>query len=806
MRGSRILLCIIICAGFFTACSPYKHLSEEGMLLSKVKIKSNTKEFSKSDLKNLVIQDPNSSVFGVKTSMYFYSLSPAGEDSTMSWFVRNTLRAWGQKPVEFDENLSFETKQNIAQYLKTKGSFGAIITDSIIKMRKWYAPWTRYKRRIVAEYSVNAQPRYKINDFILSVKDTVLLSQVKQIMAANEVKKGDLYDEDILSLQRDNLTSGLLQRGYFGFSSEYITYKIDTNIGNNRLNVTLNIANPTWQRGDTLKEGHHKIYTVRNIYVYPNYISPSMFDYVAPRDTSIIYHKQTKESNITRFVFIYNNNDLPIKIKPLLRSMLFEMNAVYSPLTIKRTYSALSQLRNFKYIDIKPLEATSIDWRADTLPVDFEVKLSLTEPVSISTGVGTTYSQVNAAYSATESSNFGLEYNLSLSHTNFLRGAEIFTLNTKFSTEIRSDIFQKSKDLTLWSYFSAFEAGVDAGIEIPRFFIPFATKFYSMQFRPHTTVHTGFNYQKRPDFARYIFNLNYGYTWINSQQKSHSFFPIELNFVKMDTMNANYQAIINTWSKRMRYQVSDHLVMDMRYTYLYNGQILNTKSNYHYFRFNVEASGNVLYVASKLSESLKDENNQYLVLGIPFSQYVRTDMDFVQFFLLTKRQTFVVRGYFGIGASYGNGKVLPYERNFFGGGANNLRAWELRSLGPGAAAADTVSKYHERSGDIAFGGNIEYRFPVFGFIEGAAFFDFGNVWLLRPQNDLKDGEFEFSDFYKEIAAGVGFGLRLNFKFIILRFDCAVKMLDPSKPKDERFVLTKDRFSGVTLQIGLNYPF
>jgi outer membrane protein assembly factor BamA len=788
----------------FYSCSPYKHLSKDGMLLSKNKIKVNNKEFSKGELENLIIQDPNTSFLKMKLGMYFYSLSKAGDDSTVNWLSRNTFRAWGEKPVELDENLTFQSNQNIVQYLKTKGSFGSTITNTIKYKRKWCAPWKKYERRVIVEYAINANKRYTINEFDMAVTDSVLYKQIEQIMKETTIKKGTFYDEDILTSERDRLVTSLKEYGYFGFDAKYITYQIDTNKGNNTLDISLNVSNPKWQRDGIEREGRHKVYTIRNIYVYPNYVLPSVAGYEPPTDTSIVYHKQTKQSATTRFFFIHNNY-MPIKTKPLLRSMLFQRDSVYSPLVVKRTYSALSQLRNFKYIDIKPLEVQNVNWRADTLPVDFELKLSMDLPISFSTGAEITYSQANAAIAADMPSNFGLEYNLGFQHTNIFHGAELFTFNTKAAAEIRSDIFNRTMGTEFWSYFSAFEVGADIGIEIPRFIVPFATKLYSMQFRPHTTFHTIVNYQQRELFERNIFGLSYGYTWRTTEKENHSLFLPEINLVKMNIRDNSYINMISTWSRRMKYQVSNHLVTDMRYSYFFNGQSLKSRINYHYFHFNVEAGGNVLYLASLWSKSNKGDNNQYNVFGIPFSQYARCDMDFAKFIYPTKRQTFVMRCYLGVGAAYGNARELPYEKNFFGGGPNNVRAWDLRALGPGAAKADTA-KNPERSGDIAIFGNFEYRFPVLGFIEGAAFFDFGNVWLMREQSDLAGGVFEFSDFYKEFAAGIGMGLRLNFKILILRFDFALKVLDPSQEVLSRFVLPDAKFSDIKLQFGLNYPF
>jgi outer membrane protein assembly factor BamA len=372
---------------------------------------------------------------------------------------------------------------------------------------------------------------------------------------------------------------------------------------------------------------------------------------------------------------------------------------------------------------------------------------------------------------------------------------------------MRSDIFSSRVDtISRWSLVNALEAGIDFGIEFPRFLIPFGTKFYSMQFLPHTTIKAGYNFQKRTYFERSIFNLNYGYSWNYSTKYTHAIIPIDINFVKVNITSQEYVDFISNLDRRIRYQYSDHLVTASRYSFVYNSQKINKKEDFLYFRFNIESAGNIINLVNKTAKSSQNDLKQYTIFGIPYNQYVRTDFDIKKYIYLTEKQSLVFRSYGGIGVPYGNSTGLPYEKSFFSGGNNNHRAWELRELGPGSSKMDQTQLRYDRSGDIQIGGNIEYRFPIYSVFEGAAFMDVGNVWTLYDQKDMEGGQFEFNRFYNELALGSGLGLRLNLQFIIVRFDFAIKLWDPAKDLSDRWVLPNTEFSNIKLNFGIGYPF
>lgn len=794
---------LVLIVLIFSACSPTKHLSKNGYLLSKNTITINNKTISKGNLVNYIQQDPNHKFLGIKAGMYIYSLSRPGDDSVCNFFERNILRSVGDKPVEIDNDLIDVSCQNIKTYLKTHGCFDAKITTEQKKVHKPYAPWSYYKRRRIVEYNINAPIRAVIDTFILQTEDKALYPVISEIIQDNPIKKGVWYDEDQMVSLRSTVASKMEEKGYYAFSSKYISFTVDTTEGVDKTKIVMFVANPSSSSNDTMQNNRHKPYKVSKIYLYPNYISPNSSDYLPPLDTVLYYHKQQKGYALTPLYFINNTKKPFIKERAIMRCILMQNNNLYSPEASANTYSSLYQLKNYKYIDISYEDITN--GVKDTNDLACYIRLTRNKPISLSSSFELNYSASNAPTpTSNSSSNFGMQGALSYSDKNLLRGAEIFTADLILATEINSGIFSEYNTNTGWDIFNAFEAGINFGIELPRFLAPFSTSFYSMKFHPHTSIKTGYNIQKRNYYERSIFSLNYGYSWNTSQKSYHTFIPIEVNYVNMNITSSNYDSIIRTMDRRIQYQMSDHLVMAIRYSYNYNGQSLQQKDDFNYFSFNIETAGNVLDAISILANSPKDDEGHYTFIDIPFAQYVRADFALTHYKYISKKSTFVYKIFAGLGVPYGNAESLPYEKAFFGGGANNIRAWQLRSLGPGSSKKGSVNRY-DRAGDITLGANFEYRYPMFDPIEGAAFVDLGNIWTINEQKGLEGGKFS-EDFYKEIACGVGLGLRLNLSVFIVRLDFAVKVWDPSKEMKNCFVLNKTNFSDISLQFGIGYPF
>lgn len=785
---------LFVCTLFF-ACSPTKHISTDGYLLSKNKIECNSKLVSSSDLGNLVKQDPNGTFLGVKWGMYFYSLSERGEDTAVNFFSRNVFRRLGSQPVELNERLVEESEDEMRKFLKSKGVFQAGVTHELAPVRRAWVPWTFYKRRKKVVYRIDVPARYKINSLSLSVEDSVLKQKIEKLYPGNTLTVGSYYDEDKLAQIRSAVTSDLRESGYYAFNEKYIRFEVDTNLRSNSLNLTLVVSKP--ENADV-----HKPYKIRDIYVFPDYTSASASERPQITDTAQVRHKPHKTAKLSRFEFIRTDRKR-IKDKPIMRSILFQNGDMFSPTMARNTRSALAQLQNFKYIDITFFPHG--DNNADTLPLDCLIRLSMAQPIKLTTSFEMNFSATNNSINLQQSSSLGSEVNIGFSHSNLFKGAEILSANIKAAAEVRSDIFSSSNEENLWNWFNAFELGFDMGIELPRFLAPFSTRLYSMRFRPHTSIKLAYNTQRRTYYNRQISTVNYEYSWQSSPANSFSFSPVEVNFVDMQITDDNYAAIISKLDRRIRYQMSDHLVMDTRFSFVHNGQAVSKTKDFNYIRANVEASGNLFYLISRLSNQAKNEQGQYEMFGIPYSQYLRGDIDFVHYHNLKKKTRFVSRFFAGVGWYYGNATSLPYEKSFFAGGANNIRAWQLRELGPGSSVP--ANEYDKtQTGDLTMGMNLEYRFPLFSVFEGAVFLDAGNIWTWQGNDIAPGSEFDIKRFYKEIAVGTGLGLRINIQFLILRFDLAAKVCDPARPEGDRLVIQNTRFKDLRLQIGIGYPF
>ena len=246
--------------------------------------------------------------------------------------------------------------------------------------------------------------------------------------------------------------------------------------------------------------------------------------------------------------------------------------------------------------------------------------------------------------------------------------------------------------------------------------------------------------------------------------------------------------------------------MSLKYSFVFNNQQINKRENFYYFRADMEVAGNFLNMMNQFLEGKKDENGNYILFGLRYSQYLKTQADFRYYNILGKG-TMVFRASAGIGVPYGNSDGLPFDKGFYAGGANGMRGWPIRSLGPGSVSAALYSLNTERMGEILLESNLEYRFPIASFFNGALFADAGNIWLLRPNDQYPGGDFRKDLFFKELALDAGLGLRLDFGFFVFRLDGAIPLRDPALEVSDRWI--RPRYANLTdvmWNLGIGYPF
>jgi outer membrane protein assembly factor BamA len=466
----------------------------------------------------------------------------------------------------------------------------------------------------------------------------------------------------------------------------------------------------------------------------------------------------------------------------------------YSLQNAEKTYRALNRLKQFKLINISFTEVNAQP--SDSIPLlECKMQLSPLPRQNFSVDVEGTNS----------SGNLGVAGNFNYQQRNVFGGAEVFDLQLRVARER-----QQIND----SIFNTQEYGFESSLTIPKFlsFIK-AKQLFTFQI-PETKFTVGYNYQNRPDYTRTITNLKFGYNWKTSNYKFHTLNLVDLNYVHLYNQN---EAFINSIRDLyIKSSFTDHLISATNYSWMYNTQNINKRDDYKYYRLNVESAGSILSLYSMLVNKAKTvetdtitdiRSSYYQILKTRFAQYVKGDFEYRYGHMIDKSSSVVGRAFFGIGIPFGNFNVLPFEKKYFTGGANGIRAWQVRSLGPGSYKAPT-DIYPNQSSDIKLEANLEYRFKMFWRMEGAFFLDAGNIWAINYKDNREGSVFKVNEFYKQIAVGSGFGVRFDFTYFLFRLDLGMKMRDPSLPEGKRFIpgnyqVSSDQFN---LSFAIGYPF
>ncbi len=324
---------------------------------------------------------------------------------------------------------------------------------------------------------------------------------------------------------------------------------------------------------------------------------------------------------------------------------------------------------------------------------------------------------------------------------------------------------------------------------------------------PYTIVQVNYNFLERPDYTRSIAGVSFGYNWNSTKTISHSFIPINGDLVKLHNSTEEFLELIEKWNLEEVYD--DRLVFGSSYRFTFNNQFVSQKRNFIFFSIYAKPAGNSLSLIMKMSDQEK-EDGSYKIADNVFAQFIKTDFDLRYYRKLSReKDKLVFRLFAGIAYPYGNLKVIPINERYSSGGANGIRAWPIRTLGPGSYKSEDDS-YPDQTSDIKLEANFEYRMKLFSILEGALFIDGGNIWAVNDQDTREGAIFEFNDFYKEIAVGTGFGLRFDLDFLVIRFDFGRKIHDPTRDINQRFILIRPDNLNLTdvwsLNFGIGYPF
>ncbi len=760
---------------FLVACSSTRRLQENQYLLvdNKVKIENPVKEVSPGNLMGLIQQKPNTKFIGLFPLKLWWN---------------SIFKKSGEKPVILDLSLVEESKDQMRKYLNNTGFYSSEINHSI-----------KYKKKKAKRvtYEVKLAIPYRIRQIDYTIKDDSLIKLVDDYFGTSLLRSSSILNSNMLDNERNRLTSILNNNGYFGFTKDFIYYEVDSALNNKQADVSLIIKNRTILTDDPNIpefEENHKIFYINNVFIQPNFMSFQSDTVVYDTIVKTLVRRGDPLPN--KYNIVYSP---PLKIKPkvITRSMFVENKNKYNVTDAKQSYKKLNELAIFKYVNInfKDVDPQSGENEDDKNYLDCVVQVTR-NPV---------HSYSIEAQGTNSGGDLGIGGSLVYQNKNLFRGAEVLYLRLKGGMEAQEGIAtpENASDQK-FLFFNTFEAGIEASLYIPRFLAPINQDVFSRYFRPKTNINLGYNWQDRIDYERVITNISFGYDWSETNFRRHQLFPIDINVVKVAT-TPEFDSILAGESERFRNQYTDHLILGLRYSYIYNNQEINKIKDFSYFRVNVETAGNLLDLVVNLTGAPENDEGFQTAFGIRYSQYVKSDVDYRHYFTFVRKHIIAVRGALGIAIPYGNSIDIPFEKGFFGGGANGMRAWPLRYLGPGAYP--NTNPNIERVGDVKIEANIEYRFPIFKVFKGAFFYDVGNIWLLSDNETFPGGKFQFNNFLGELAMDAGIGIRLDFKYFIFRVDAAQRMMDPALEKGSRWVIgSYHKWFDPVLSLGIGYPF
>ena len=709
---------------------------------------------------------------------------------TLGEFLMNI----GEAPSLIDSNKTNRSVNQILSYLNNKGYFGSTVDDTVI-----YPQLQKNRRQKAIQcYIIHPSQPYTLRSIAWDIKDEGIAIAIVSDTATEycQIKRNMNYDFDSFEAERDRITKLLKNKGYYKFSKDYIRFSIDSTIGSHQADVQITINKQELKLNDSsFANVNHQQFTIRNIYI------KSLFDLQQLREDKDISNYDTTLYRNLLFLrnkdSIYGTNiEKILKFKPYIleQRISFRKDIIFRQLDYETTYRQLTNLRVFRQVVIDPIEVgdNKLDMYIKLFPFS---KQSYTAQFEGTTNSG---------------SNLGIGGSVSYENNNLYGGAEILRLGIKGGTEVQQTINASSNSENLG--FNTIQIGADASLNIPREFFPFSLLVNKKKLPEKMTTQdrrtvflSSFNYQSRSDYDRTLANVSYGYTFKYLKNGKISFFPIELNIVKVKP-KAGLLELLQNPDPLLQYRFTDHLIQNLRITYILNKQ-KNNNGDILFLKIDGESSGLLLREFFELSKINPDANGSYEIAKIPFSHYIRLFADGRFNKAIGAYQRLVGRSALGIGLPLSNYPTLPLEKSFYSGGANGIRAWEARTLGPGSYIIPSDQKYAQ-FGDIQLEYNLELRFRITKTLNGAAFIDGGNIWILKKDSSRPNADFSFKkmNFLNDLAFGPGFGLRYDLSFFIVRLDWAFKLRDPSYPIGERWYNPSQRKLSSNLNFGIGYPF
>ncbi len=596
---------------------------------------------------------------------------------------------------------------------------------------------TKRGKKLDAVYMLHPGEPFLIGKVEYDIEDENVQSVLRLDSRENQqLKPGMRFTVEALDNERKRIASLLADDGYYRFHKDFIKFSADTITGKKDVAVTLHLMK--YQASANAPETLHPRYEMRNI----NFLSN-------------------------------DSNRIHLRRQVLLNATALKEGQPYSVSALQRTYNNFARLQAVKYTNIRFSEVADSNAVAGSAGENFRNRL-LDCNIQISTNKPSTIAfQPEGTNTAGD---LGAAASLTYTNRNLFRGSE------QLSIELRG-AYEAITGLEGYQDQNYTEYSIESKLIFPSFVAPFLSKTFRRRQTASSELSVSWDLQNRPEFHRRVFSTAWRYRW--TEPRHHlvwRFDLLDLNYVYMPwistTFKRDYLDNADNRNAILRYNYEDLFIMKMGFGLSYSDGV-------DAFRLNVESSGNLLNGVSKVLGFKTNAEGQHTLFNIAYAQYAKLDFDYTHLMQFDKRNALALHAGFGMAYPYGNSTILPFEKRYFAGGANSVRGWGVRELGPGKfKGTDGRIDFINQTGDLKLDMNAEYRTSLFWKFQGALFVDAGNIWTLRNYVDQSGGQFKINEFYKQIAVAYGLGVRLNFDYFILRFDMGMKAINPAYETEE----------------------
>ena len=730
-KGKLLLLFVGLMAMMLSSCSVSRHLSEGEYLLDKVKVISEEDQDLASQLKSKVTTQPNARFLGlVRWPLRLYCL--AGTKDNM---VNRLLKDLGEEPRLYDESKVSRSRTLLHQTLVNQGYLHAKVdVDTLVN-----------KNKVQLKYYVHPGHRYVISSVKYQVRDSAMLAIIEADSVNSPLKPGSSFDVNALSNERSRLTTLFHDNGYYSFKKEMITCVADTAANSLLVDLTIRLRS---------RSGSHSLkpYTINNV-------SYQLYPISHTYEDDYVFSDTLHQDGST----FLSEGELMLKPRVLRNASMLYPGDLYSASKVKDTHASYGRLVALRNTNINFTETSD-----STL--DCSIVSSPAKKVSVGLEGDVTYTE----------GGWGTSGALAFTDRNLFRGSEELTVKVRGA-------FEEISKLTDYDRTRYVEFGVDGGLNFPRFIAPFVSNELQRRSKATTQLNLQLNTQFRPEFDRNVFSASWGYLWTGTKRTKHHVDLVGINYVSVPriapSFRDEYLNKYNTKNSILKFNYEDLFIFRTGYNLNYTSPGVGVAKDYfdvtHSVRFGVETAGNLLNALSGVMHQRVDTLGQNCVFGIAYAQYVKNDFDWTVNMNFNRTNSLLFHVETGIAYPYGNTRMLPFEKRYYAGGANSVRGWRVRDLGPGSfKGRENTIDYINHSGDIKLECSMEYRTHLFWRFYGAFFVDAGNIWTIYDYDDQPGGLFRWNDFHKQIAVAYGLGLRADFNFVVLRADIGMKAINP----------------------------